>query len=123
MKRLSKIERPIQSNSISNLMERISMLERKVEQLENINLEVDAYGNKILKQGVEHISKILSGSIVSEYSWQNANWIKYNIQLEGVTGDWEVNMRKDCKQLTVGAILRHYVIGRKITSFKIISNE
>jgi hypothetical protein len=128
MKNSNLIKRPIQDVSnyikvIDELLKKVEELERRIVQLEETNLEIDAYGNKILKQGIEYISKVIGGEVVSEYSWQDADWVKYKIQLDGVTGDWEINIRKPSRQLQIGTSIRHYIIGRKIQNFKIISDE
>jgi uncharacterized phage infection (PIP) family protein YhgE len=105
------------------LESKLDELQIKINELENIKIGVDVYGNQILKQGVEYLSKIIGGEVISEFNWQDADWVKYKIQLDGVTGDWEINIRKPSRQLQIGTTLRHYIIGRKIQIFKIISDE
>ena len=111
------------SNPINELIKRIDQLEKKVLQLERNNLTFDENGNEELKQGVEYIRTIESGNKVSEYQWLDEDWDKYCIKFEDVSGEWEINFRKNAVHLYIGCKIKFYIIGRKLSNYRILSDE
>ena len=115
------IENKSSYNKLNDLMKRIEQLEKKVIQLERTSLSYDENGNEELKQGIEYIKTIKSGQMMDDYQWLDEQWSKCILKLEDVSGEWEINFRKGTVHLFVGAKIKFYIIGRKLTSYRILN--
>lgn len=74
-------------------------------------------------QGIEYISTIETIHFITHFMWGERPMNSYLITLEGVEGNFTLNMAtiKEQEQPKIGSIIRHYITGTKITQFKFIS--
>jgi hypothetical protein len=74
-------------------------------------------------QGVEYISTIQTIQLITQFMWGERPMNSYLITLEGVNGNFTLNMATilEQEQPQVGSVLRHYITGTKITTFRIIN--
>jgi hypothetical protein len=74
-------------------------------------------------QGVEYVSTIETIQFVTQFKWNERPMNSYLITLDGVEGKFTLTMATidEQAQPQVGTIIRHYITGTKITTFKFVA--
>lgn len=135
---ISDLQKQIITANMDNaeLILRIDELEDKLQHLERkfINssgtTEFDVFDGlnntpttKVeLQEGVEYLSKIVSGELTKRFYYEKADKYMnaYVVELENVEGKFQINLFVDNEQLKINQHIRFFVQGRSIKNFNLI---